>query len=83
MTTPYTKGSFTHLKVMVDRETKQFTYFINGNQIETEVNALYANESSVLGHIRFRINSETLAEGATQDLDTKFYIDNVKIYLTD
>ncbi len=83
LTTPYTKGSFTHLKVVVDRETKKFTYYINGNQIETEVNALYANESSVLGHIRFRINSETLADGATQDLDTKFYIDNVKIYVTD
>ena len=80
----YTKGEFVHLKWIIDRETKKYSYFMDGNLVEADVNAQFdgADQTPALKYICFQIVRETLAEGAT-GLDSKLYVDNVEVYVTD
>ncbi len=80
----YTKGEFVHLKWVLDRETKVYSYYMDGNLVEENVNAQFrgADQTPALKYICFQIVRETLAEGAT-GLDSKLYVDNVKVFVTD
>ncbi len=80
----YTKGQFVHMKLVIDRATKKYTYYLNGQLVESNVAALFGgeNHTPALKNLRFTSLKETLGEGV-ESLDTRFYLDNVKIYSTD
>ncbi len=80
----YTKGGFAHFKWVLDRETKRYTYYWNGQLVEENLAAQFndADQTPALKYIRFNINKETLADGVTS-LDSQLYVDNLKIYVTD
>lgn len=77
-----TEGQFTHFKAVIDRETKKVTYFWNGQLAATSMSAIHESDSTELGHIRFQIPYETLS-GDAITTDSKFYVDNIKVYVTD
>lgn len=80
----YTKGTFVHFKWVMDRETKRYNYYWNGQLVESNLLAQFsgADQTPALKYIRFHVNRETLADGAT-GLDSKLYLDNMRIYVTD
>ena len=80
----YTKGGFAHFKWVLDRETKRYTYYWNGQLVEENLAAQFndTDQTPALKYIRFNINKETLADGVTS-LDSQLYVDNLKIYVTD
>ncbi len=80
----YTKGEIAHLKWVLDRETKKYTYYWNDVLVEENVKAQFAgdDQTPALKYVCFQIIRETLEEGAT-GLDSKLYVDNVKVYVTD
>ena len=43
VTAPYTAGQFGHLKFVLDRETRKFGYFWNGQLVESSVGTLYTD----------------------------------------
>ena len=75
-----TKGEMQHIKVVVDRETRAVTYFLNGELVEENIKALYTTSCKQVCGVRFQIFKETIEEGDT--LDSKLYVDDVKMYLS-
>ena len=77
----YTKGQFAHMKLVIDRATKKYIYYWNGQLVESDVTAMFPGEAHTpaLKNLRFTALKETLADGV-DNLDSKFYLDNVKIY---
>ncbi len=73
-----TKGEFGHLKVVVDRETRYYTYFWNGELVESGVKNIHGVPN--LGTLQFQILYET---NDSETIDTKLYADNVYVYVTD
>ena len=77
----YTPGTVGHLKYVLNRSTKQYSYFWNGELIEKNVNAQFggATETPALKYIYFEATPITLDAGQT-DADVQIYVDNVMLY---
>ena len=77
----YTPGTVGHLKYVLNRSTKQYSYFWNGVLVEQNVNAQFGGETETpaLKHICFEANPITLNEGQTE-ADVQVYVDNVLMY---
>ena len=80
----YTQGQIANLKWVLDRETKQYTWYWNGVLVEENINAQFrgATETPALKFIAITMPKQTLAEGQS-GVDTKLYVDHVKLYTTD
>ena len=71
---PMSKGEFVHMKVVVNKQTKTFTYYMNGTPIETVVDPFSAVVPNI-GTIYF------LSQAETAETDSSLYIDNLKMYV--
>lgn len=71
-----TKGEFSHLKVVVDRHTGQYSYFWNGVLVGRDIDSMWPEAMTTLGTFRFLVMAEPTAEVA----DNRLYLDNVKLY---
>ena len=80
----YTQSETGHLKWVLDRETKKYSWFWNGELIEQNVDAQFggADETPALKYIYMDMPKQTLAEGQ-ESVDTRLYIDNMKLYACD
>ena len=71
---PMSKGEFAHMKVVINKQTKKFTYYINGTPVEVGVAPFSAGIPN-FGAIYFTSQAETA------DVDSSMYIDNLKVYV--
>ncbi len=71
---PMYKNQFSHLKVVINKQTKKFTYYLNGVPVEVGVAAMHANVPNI-GTIYIGSPLEVV------DLESKLYIDNLKLYV--
>ena len=71
---PTTTGEFHHLKVVVNKQTKKFTYYINGNPVEVSGAPLHAAVPNI-GTIYFGAPVEST------EVQSSLYIDNLKLYV--
>ncbi len=80
----YSKGEFVHFKWVLDRETKRYTYYLDGQMVESNVLAQFsgATETPIFRQLEFMIYKESLEAGKTS-YDSKFYVDNIQVYVTD
>lgn len=77
---PSVEGKFNSLKVVIERETKKFSYYWNDRLVATNVGSIHGAECTTFGHIRFQLPYETSTETTT---DSRLYVDNVKVYYQD
>ncbi len=80
----YTHGEVAHLKWVLDRATKKYTWYWNGVMVENEVRAQFPgdDQTPTLRYIQVSVAPQTLPEGQ-ETFDAKFYLDNVMVYTTD
>lgn len=80
----YTKGEFIHLKWVLDRETKRYTYYLDDKLVESDVLAQFsgATETPIFRQLDIMIYKETVETGKTS-YDSKFYVDNIQVYVSD
>ncbi|MBQ4259707.1 MAG: S-layer homology domain-containing protein [Lachnospiraceae bacterium] len=71
---PMSKGEFVHMKVVINKQTKQFTYYVNGTPVEIDI-APFSSGVPNFGTIYFT----SLAE--TTNVDSSLYVDNMKVYV--
>ncbi len=71
---PMNNGEFVHLKVVLNKQTKKFTYYINGMPIEVGVAPMHASVPN-FGTIFIDSPAESV------NVDSSLYIDNLKVYV--
>ncbi len=76
----YTPGEVGHLKWVLDKETKRYTYYWNGVLVEENVLAQFSGpETSAIKYILIAADAVTLPDGV-QTCNEIFYVDNIKLY---
>ena len=75
----YTKGEFAHFKVVIDRTTQSYSFFWNGALLGQNIAGMWNTLDTYggLGTIHFSLPWEAAT------VDSKLYVDNVKLYVTD
>ncbi len=71
---PMNNGEFVHLKVVVNKQTKKFTYYVNEMPIEVGVSAIHSAVPNI-----GTIYIDSPVEMTT--VESKLYIDNLKLYV--
>ena len=78
----YTPGEIGHLKWVLDKETKRYTYYWNGVKVEENVRAqFYGAETSAIKYLLFATDTVILPDGV-DTCNEALYIDNIKLYET-
>lgn len=70
-----------HLKWVLDREVKTYSYFLDGQLVESDVADLYGLAAN-FGQVHIRVYADAPLEGK-ETIDSKFYVDNIKVYTVD
>ena len=76
----YTPGQVAHLKWVLDKETKKYTYYWNDVPVEQGVKAQFSGpETAAIKYLLISASVVTLPDGV-DTCNEALFIDNVKLY---